>query len=562
MDRKIAYWVATAAAFVAGAFAFFIAINLTVNQLRLKSADPLNSPALEALRGELRGEPRNESLKTEIRELDLLARKAYFSSLTFSNAGAWLLLGSLIITLSALKIAAGISKRGPRPGKYEQKDESLEFARQARESLLATLAIMAIVVLFVLLLSEKPVDFSSAETDEPLGRSEARTAELQERMHLNWPAFRGHNGVGVAHYTNVPVAWNGKTGENVLWKKPVPRRGFSSPIVWDKKLFLTCADEEAREVLCYDAVSGEMLWRREVGVVPGMPPELPDVSEDTTYAAATAATDGRFIFAIFGTGNIVCFDFEGEKQWVRHLVDVENIYGHASSLITYRDLLFVQFDDSTEGRVFALDTASGDTVWLARRELEPCWSSPIIADAERGPQLVVAGNPFLMAYDPASGEKLWEYECLGGEVASSPAFADGMVFSANEYAALTALKLAQPIKLAWEAFGELPDVSSPLATGERLFLATGYGTLGCYDSASGELLWNLEFDEGFYSSPILVGDRVYLMDREGVMHIFRNADEYEQIATCELGEAATSIPAIMDGRIYIRGVKSLFCIGE
>lgn len=561
MDIKSAYRTLLAASFVAGAFSLFIAINLTVNQLRLERSDPLNSLALEKLRNDLRMQAQNESLKTEIRELDLLARKAYFSSLTFSNAGAWLLLGSLIISLAALKSAASISRRGPRPGKYEAKDESLEFASQARESLAATLAIMAIVAGFVWLVSDRPIDFSAAP-DEPARPSGDQREKLAAMMRLNWPAFRGHNGIGIAHYSNAPVSWNGKTGENVVWKKPVPRRGFSSPIVWGNRVFLTCSDETAREVLCYDGGSGELLWRREVGVVAGMPPELPEVSEDTTYAAATPATDGRFVFAIFGTGNIVCFDFEGGKQWARHLVDVDNIYGHASSLITYRDMLFVQFDDSTEGRVFALDSATGETVWLARRDLEPCWSSPIIAESGSESQLVVAGNPFLTGYDPASGEKLWEYECLGGEVASSPAFADGMVFCANEYAALTALKLADPIELAWEAFDELPDVSSPLATDERLFVASGYGVLNCYDSASGKLLWTREFDEGFYSSPILVGDLVYLMDRAGVMHIFRDAGEYDQIAACELGEAATSIPAVMDGKIYIRGVRSLFCIGE
>lgn len=562
MDKKTAYWTATAVAFLSGAFALFIAINLTVNQLRLKRADPLNSAVLEDLRGELREQPQNESLKTEIREFDLLARKAYFTSLSFSNAGAWLLLAGLTISLGALKIAANLSRRGPRPGKYEQKDESLEFASQARESLAAALAIMGIVVLFVFFVSEKPIGFSAPKPDEADGRAAARADNLHESMRLNWPAFRGRNGIGIAHYSNAPTAWNGATGENVLWKKPVPRRGFSSPIVWSNRVFLTCADEQARELLCYDGGTGALLWRQEVGIVPGMPPELPEVSEDTTYAAATAATDGRFIFAIFGTGNIVCFDFEGEKQWVRHLVDVENIYGHASSLITYRDLLYVQIDDDNRGRVFALDTETGDTVWLARRELEPCWSSPIIAPAGSGPQLVVSGNPLLIGYDPESGEKLWEYECLGGEVASSPAFADDVVFSANEYAVLAALKLAEPIELAWEAFDALPNVSSPLATGQRLFVSTGYGVLNCYDSATGEMLWTQEFEDGFYSSPILSGERVYLMDRAGVMHIFRDSDEYEPIAACELGEAAATIPAIMDGRIYIRGVESLFCIGE
>lgn len=560
MMKSIAYRTAIATGYIAGVFALFIAINLTVNHLRLKSADPLDSAALQELRSELREQPENESLKTEIRNLDLLARKAYFNSLTFTNAGAWLLLGSLAIMLIALKIAGNIAKRPPQPDKFEDKDTSLQYASQAREALLATLVIMVVVVAFTLLIAENPLGFSIKDAAKTAPDKEGQLDELHAEMHLNWPSFRGHNGIGIAHYTNAPTAWDGQTGENVLWKKPVPRRGFSSPIVWEDKVFLTCADETAREVLCYDGASGELLWQEAVGTVPGMPAELPEVEDDTTYAASTPATDGRYVFAIFGTGNVACFDFEGNRQWVRHLVDVENIYGHSSSLTTYRDMLFVQFDDDTKGRVFALDAATGETRWRDDRDLLPCWSSPIIAEAQSGPQLVVAGNPKVMGYELEAGERLWEEDCLDGEVASSPAFADNTVFTANEYANLTAIKLGDPIEVIWDASDALPDVSSPVASDEHLIVATGYGTTVCYNPESGEKYWTEEFDEGFYSSPILVGNRVYLMDRTGTMHIFKADDEYREIAQCELGEPASSIPAIMDGKIYIRGQENLYCI--
>lgn len=562
MDKSAVYRIAVAIGFISGAFALFLAVSLTVNHLRLKSADPLNSATLQELREELKTQPENTALKTEIRNLDLLARKAYFTSLTLTNSGAWLLLASLAVMLAAFKIAADISKRQPQPGAFEAKDDSLEYARQAREALVATLAIMGIVIVFVLLITEMPVSFTGQDAAQSAELKQEQIRERQAQMKLNWPAFRGPNGLGIAHYANVPTVWNGKTGENILWKKPLPRKGFSSPLVWEDKVFLTCADETAREVLCYDGESGELLWQKAVGTVPGMPPELPEVGEDTTYAAPTPATDGRFVFAIFGTGNIACFDFEGNRQWARHLVNVENIYGHASSLITHKDLLFVQFDDDKKGRVFALDTVTGQTVWLAERDLEPCWSTPIVAPAKSGPQLVVAGNPKLMAYEPESGEKLWELECLGGEVASSPAFAANTVFMANEYAALTAVELDKPIEVAWEAFDALPDVSSPLAFDNYLIVATGFGVVNCYNTDTGEKLWTKEFEDGFYSSPILAGSRIYLMDRNGIMHIFEAGAQYKEIARCSLGEPATTIPAIMDGRIYIRGLQNLYCIGE
>ena len=561
MKSTTIYKTALSTAFIAGAFAVFIAINMTVSNLRIDRIDPVNSVALEQLRFELRSQPDNEVLKDEIRQLDLLARKAYFSNLEFTAAGATLLLIFIGITIAALKIASNQTVKPPDPGKFEDKDESLEVARQARESLVATLIIVAIVVLFALLSTTSPIDFTQGRAAIHSRAARTDYRRLQSESARQWPAFRGPNGVGVAHFSNVPLEWDGESDLNIVWKSAVPRRGFSSPIVWGDRIFLTAADAEAREVICYDAARGELLWRAEVGVVPGMPHVLPEVTDYTTYAASTPATNGEFVFAVFGTGNLAAFDFDGNMQWVRHLVSVENIYGHSSSLITYEDKLFVQFDDDNGGRVFAIDGRTGRTIWKAERELQTCWSSPIIAAADAGPQLVVAGHPNLKGYDIDTGAELWRHDCLGGEVASSPAFSGNRVFAANEFAVLTAVELGDPIEVIWEAYDDLPDVSSPLAFGDYLLLASGFGAVNMYNASDGELLWTKDFDEGFYSSPLLVGDNIYLMDKAGTTHVFAAGPEYREIAVNPLGEIANTIPAIMDGRIYIRGENHLYCIG-
>lgn len=562
MKSPTIYKTALTTAFLSGAFAVFIAINMTVSNLRIDRIDPVNSVALEQLRFELRSQPDNEVLKEEIRQLDLLARKAYFSNLEFTAAGATLLLLFLAITIASLKIASKQTLRPPDPGKHEDKDESLEFARQARESLVATLIILAIVVLFALLSTTTPVDFTQGRAAIHTRAARVDYGRLQSESARQWPAFRGPNGVGIAHHTNVPLEWDGETGRNILWKSPVPRRGFSSPIVWGDLIFLTAADSEAREVICYDATSGELLWRSEVGVVPGMPHVLPEVTDYTTYAAATPATNGEFVFAIFGTGNLAAFDFDGNLRWVRHLVSVENIYGHSSSLITYENKVFVQFDDDNGGRVFAIDGRTGRTIWKAERELQTCWSSPIIAETEAGPQLIVAGHPNLKGYDIETGTELWRHDCLGGEVASSPAFSGNRVFAANEFSTVTAIELSNPIEILWEGFDDLPDVSSPLAFGEYLLVASGFGAVNMYNAADGELLWTQDFEEGFYSSPLLVGGNIYLMDKTGTTHVFEAGPEYRAVAMNPLGEVANTIPAIMDGRIFIRGDEHLYCIGQ
>ena len=107
-----------------------------------------------------------------------------------------------------------------------------------------------------------------------------------------------------------------------------------------------------------------------------------------------------------------------------------------------------------------------------------------------------------------------------------------------------------------------PDVPSPIAYNDLLFVVTSYGAVACYNAKAGEILWEKEFDGGFYASPILADGKIYLMDRKGVMHIFKAEKEYVEIAASALGEKSDASPAFADGRVYIRGEKNLYCIGK
>jgi outer membrane protein assembly factor BamB len=151
---------------------------------------------------------------------------------------------------------------------------------------------------------------------------------------------------------------------------------------------------------------------------------------------------------------------------------------------------------------------------------------------------------------------------MQGEIGPSPAYADGMVYVVNDYARLVAIKLGETPDVAWEYIDDLSEVSSPLATNDLVIMAASYGAVTCFDKKTGERLWIQDFKEGFYSSPVLVGDSVYLMDYSGVIYVFKAAREYQLISQHELGESAVTIPAFMYNRIYIRGEKNLFCIGE
>jgi len=383
-----------------------------------------------------------------------------------------------------------------------------------------------------------------------------------EEIRNNWPGFRGPEGIGVAYHTDVPPEWDGPSGQNILWKTPIPHPGYNSPIIWEKRIFLSGADRRTQIVYCVDADSGEILWQKELNDIPGSPERRPNVTEDTGYAAPTMTTDGQRIFALFATGDIACLDFEGNRIWAKNLGMPDNHYGHGSSLITYRDLVIIQFDQNTGGRLLALKTLTGDLAYDQPRDVEISWASPILVNTGSRTELILNSNPFVMSHDPQTGQELWRVRCMQGEIGPSPAYAAGMVYVVNDYARLAAIKLGETPDVAWEYIDDLSEVSSPLATNDLVIMAASYGAVTCFDKKTGERLWIQDFSEGFYSSPVLVGDSVYLMDVSGVIYVFKAEREFRLISQHELGERAVTIPAFMHNRIYIRGEKNLFCIGE
>jgi outer membrane protein assembly factor BamB len=207
-----------------------------------------------------------------------------------------------------------------------------------------------------------------------------------------------------------------------------------------------------------------------------------------------------------------------------------------------------------------LDTATGQTVWEAERQVMTSWSSPIIVYTGRRPEIVLNANPYVASYDPDSGRELWQVECMYGEVGPSPAYADGLVYAVNQYAQLVAIDV-DTAEIVWQAFDDLPDASSPLAMEGCVYVPTSYGYVSCLDAKTGEVYWTHDYGEGSYSSPVYAGGRVYLIDRTGVMHIFKAGTDFVPVADPVLGEESWAVPAFVDTVIYIRGKEHLFCIG-
>jgi outer membrane protein assembly factor BamB len=274
------------------------------------------------------------------------------------------------------------------------------------------------------------------------------------------------------------------------------------------------------------------------------------------------ATDGRSVFAIFATGDVIALDMSGKRLWARNLGVPDNHYGHGSSLIVYKDKLLIQYDTNRSGKLMALDTQTGSTAWETARSSKISWSSPILVNTGSRTEVILTTNPNVNGYDPQTGKELWNIACLSGEVGPSAGYVDGMVFAANEYAKLVGIKISGGTpEIAWEADEFLPEVSSPLAINGLVFIATTYGVFACIDAKTGEKLWDQEYGDAFYSSPIYADGKVYITDMSGKTHIVKATRDYQLIGTPELGEKAVCSPVFQDGKVYLRGMNNLYCLG-
>ena len=557
MWNKIAKKVLIFAAVSAG----ILSVLMIANYLQTKSNDPLNSQVITQLIAQLQDNPEDTILKEQIRALDLLARKAYFTYQWQIRTGGYLLFAFILLIVLALKFSSSLQPRLPDLDTGPRSEEAWENKLMSRKYILfGGLGIFVLALVLGLVAQSEVKKIGLAKKGKSLASDYASPKDMKE----NWPGFRGPEGNGVVLIADgkFPSEWDGSTGENILWTTPLPLPGYNSPIIWGKKIFLSGADREGQVVYCINADSGEILWQTLLNDIPGSPERRPSVGDDTGYAAPTMTTDGKRVFALFATGDIACLDMEGNRIWAKNLGMPENHYGHSESLITYQDLLIVPFDQNIGGRLLALRARSGDIVYDQLRDVEISWASPILVNTGDRDELILNANPFVMSHDPLTGEELWRVKCMLGEVAPSPSYSDGMVFAVNDYARLVGIKLQEIPEVAWEVIDDLSEVASLLATKDYVFMAASFGTISCFNSKTGDRYWYHDFDEGFYSSPILVEDLVYCMDMFGVMYIFKADKEFELISQNALGEHAMTIPAFMHNRIYIRGEKNLFFIGK
>jgi outer membrane protein assembly factor BamB len=459
------------------------------------------------------------------------------------------------------RLIAG-SEKPAKSWRPDKPDIGLERTRNRRYLVVSAgaVTILAIVSSFILR-KELPAPGRSSAVTENTEQPPVLT-EAYQPGDVNFPFFRGEGSRGIAGGTGYPVEWNGTEGTNIKWKTPVPKPGKNSPVIWGDKLFFTGAVNGDCEIYCINKKTGETIWTGSGSGFPGASSEVPESDIEAGMAVPTAAVNENEVCAIFGNGNLVCYDHAGKLKWGKNVGVPKGTYGFSSSLLIYDKLLLVQYDSQDKITLSGYELGTGELKWETIRSGRPVNSSPVLANFDGQPQLLINGNPNVSAFDPVSGKELWSLPGVSGDVAPSLAVNSKMVFAAQDYFNVIALKPGKTGATVWQDNTFTPDASSPVANDKFLFIATGNGDVACYDSEKGDTLWSHYFKEPFYASPVIADGHVYLLDRTGVMHIVKAGGEFQLVAESPIGERTDCTPAFSEKTIFIRTKENLYCISN
>jgi len=553
-------WSQTAAsvAVVGAVFGLVFLVLLVGDFVRWSMASQADQDRIAAIKRQLQTAGPGDEQIAAIRQIDLKVRRDMLAWFAFSRRCGLSLVVSIAVLLAGLK-AAGTLK-GPLPRLATDRDRQDRQIRQARYAVWSVTGALVLVGLGAVVAALQPtVGLVEAQPQAPPPSAEA--------FAQNWYRFRGPQGGGVSPYTNLITDWDGPTGKGILWKTHIPLPGHSSPIMWGDRVFVSGADKDRRQVYCLDANTGKVLW---TGDVPPVPMQGLEAQEETGLAACTMAADGMRVYAVFATGDLAAFDLTGRLRWSKNLGAPDSAYGYASSLEVFGGRVIVQYDqgqaDQGKSRLLAFDGASGRLAWEKARPVPGSWTSPIVAKAGQRYQVVTAANPWVIAYDPNTGDEIWRASVVAGDMAPSPICAGGLVLAVEPYAKMVAIRAdgqgdVTKSHVAWQSDNGGPDICSPLSDGRYVYLLDTSGMLTVLNLSDGKLVYQQTVEGSFKASPSLVGESLYLLSEKGTLVRVAAGPSFKELGRCELGETCYASPAFANGRMILRGKEYLYCIG-
>lgn len=396
----------------------------------------------------------------------------------------------------------------------------------------------------------------------------------------NWPRFRGPTGQGHSAETGLAVEWTAETG--IAWKTPIPGAGWSSPIVWENRVYVTSAlnDGSACHLLALDRDTGAIVWDREV-----FKQALKRKENKNSFATPTPCTDGKRVYVCFADGGLAAVSLTGDVVWTNRDFPFYSKHGLGESPIVYQDLLIMPRDGSSPGPdvkvgwkepwdqafVLALDAATGKERWKTARGMSRVsHMTPLVLKVDGRDQLISPAGDRIQGFNPLNGELLWSAYSQGEGVTPSPVFGKSMLYTSSGFEAPTvrAIKLegakgeVTTSHIVWEQLKGTPTQSSLIYVAPHVYAVTDNGVLTCYDGDNGEIVWQDRLAGKFSSSPVYADGRLYFLSEDGTTYVLQPGAEFKILTQNPLNEVCQASMGVSTGKLFVRTATTLYAIGK
>jgi outer membrane protein assembly factor BamB len=401
----------------------------------------------------------------------------------------------------------------------------------------------------------------------------------------NWPSWRGPNQNNISPETNFPTRWS--RTENVKWRAELPEAGNSSPIVWGDTVFVTQAvdDGKRRTLMAFDRKTGKQRWQQGVAY-----DEVDPRHKTNPHCSASPVTDGERVIASFASAGIVAYDFSGKPLWKADLGKQRHDWGQGSSPVIHGDSVIVYHGPGEFSALHALDKRTGAKQWtVPLKEQHPAerfdgfagkndgalgtFSTPLIVSANGRDEIILPVANKVRAFAPADGRELWSADGINPLVYASTTYGDGtLVTFGGFFGGVVFLKPGgegdvTAKRLFHEQRMKKHTIGSPVIKDGHIYLCVTDGFLQCYELATGKMVFEERLpatggSSATWGSPVLVGDRLYVVNQSGDTLSLRAAPRYELLASNPLGELSNATPAFSDGQVFIRTHTALYCVAE
>ena len=413
----------------------------------------------------------------------------------------------------------------------------------------------------------------------------------------HWPQWRGPFNNGTAR-GDAPLEWSDT--KNIAWKAPIPGRGHSSPIIWGDRIFVTTAvptgkagegapardsgsrgpgggaaagQEHRFVVLCLDRNTGKVLWERAAKVAT---PHEGYHQRYGSFASNSPVTDGRRVYAFFGSRGVYCYDLDGRLLWQKEFgpLRMKNQFGEGTATVLDQDRLILNFDHDGDSFIVALDKNDGRELWRTSRDETSAWSQPLVVEYQDRRQIVVSATSKVRSYDFQTGKLIWECAGLGANAIPTPVAHNGIVYVMSGFRDpnLMAVRLGRQGDLTgsdaiiWTNKRGNSYTASPVLHENKLYFVTDTGMLSCLNAATGEPYYQqqrLPKPYNFKASPVGAAGKLYLATENGDVVVMKMGEKFDVLTTNTLsGQVFISSPAVAEGSLYLRTQEALYCIRQ